>query len=266
MFCKYCGKQMDDSAAFCSACGKAAYDSGAANVAGTRSPRKILLGIGACLCVGLLITGLIFTQKSAEARREEEESLAAAIAESESIAASIAESEAIAESLAKAEQLAQEEYRKQYLADLNSLAEIAEEGIDAAEAACSFYCLLWYNTLFEEYDEFTDPYTMTDGVFHSDPQDTFDAAAGSVELRSAIMAAEICNEEMMQLLNKIADPPSGLSKCYEAAENLLDAYMDIYVHAQGPYGSFSSYAENYNQYSTSLRENYRKFCALIPEN
>ena len=270
MYCKYCGKQMDDDAAYCSACGRASSLPGSVKPSGTRSKAKIVAIIIFALCVGVLIIFAVYSKRSAELRLAEEAAIAASIAESEAIAESIAEAEAIAESIAEAEAIAEsvalEESRNQYLDKLNSFASIAEDGIGATEGICSFYCLVWYNTMFEEHNELTDPYTMTNGAFHTDVQDSFDAASRSLDLRATITNAESCKELMTGLIKELSDPPADLVECYKAAKVLLDAYLDLFAHAQGPYGNLATYADNYDKYSAELNKAYRKFCAMIPES
>jgi len=58
--------------------------------------------------------------------------------------------------------------RAAYIASLNELRTQTIRGGAIAEKMCNLTKLVWYNTIYEEWDSATDKYTRSGGVFHDD--------------------------------------------------------------------------------------------------
>ena len=252
MYCKHCGQQIDDNAAFCQHCGRTIATQESERIAPVKSKRTPLVVGIIIACV--IVIGLIgvFVKKSADIKRAEEEALAASIAE--------------AESIAQAEKIA-EEARAEYINNLIDFVTLSRDGVLAAEDICRIVYMVWYDTVFEEYREETAAYTMTDGVYHTDVKTSFDALAQSDEMSELATVFVEYKTKVSKLFNQLSNPPDELADCYEAAKALMDDYATIYAFANYyPDGSLAEYSEYFDEYTNAYLKNYEKIIMLIPKD
>lgn len=252
MYCKHCGQQIDDNAAFCQHCGGTVEAQESAHIAPVKNKKTPLIVGIIIACV--IVIGLIgvFVKKSADIKRAEEEALAASIAE--------------AESIAQAEKIA-EEVRAQYIEDLNSFVSLTWEGAQASEDICQIVYMVWYDTAYEEYREETAAYTMTDGVYHTDVKTSFDALAQSDEMYNLINALMENKTKVSVLFNQLTSHTDEFTECYEVANKLMDDYITIYTFANYyPDGTLAEYYEYFYEYTNAYLKNYEKLAMLIPKD
>lgn len=266
MYCKHCGIEIEDTVAFCPHCGKATADATTTDSISKKKAKAPFVIVIALICIIAVAAVGIFSKQSADAQRAEEEALAASIAESESIAESIAQAEAAAESLAQAEALAAEEARNQYIENLNNFVALSTDGFSISQEICNFVYMVWYDTVFGQYREETAAYTMTDGVFHATVDESFDAITQSEELYQMFINLEANKQEVSRVFQLLSNPTEEFTKCYEAAEKLLDAYVKLYTHAELPSGDLQSYADKYEEFSDYYIENHERIKMLIPNS
>lgn len=272
MYCKHCGKEIDDSATFCQHCGGSVSAQEVARPAPTKNKKTPLI-IGITLaCVVLVGAFGIFAKQSADRKRAEEEALAASIAESESIAEaeaiaeSIAQAEVIAESIAQAERLEQKQARAKYIDNLKDFAALTWDGLVIAEDMCQIVYMVWYDTEYEEYRDETAAYTMTDGVYHDDVTTSFDALIESVDMQKLVADLESNKKKVSAKFEQLKNPAEEFAKCYEIAEDMMDAYIDFYTLAMYyPDCSLGEYSSYYDECTDAYIKYYEKFIMRIPE-
>lgn len=267
MYCKHCGKEIEISSTFCPHCGKALAETSKKVATKSNNSKSVLIVVLVVICV--IAVGIVgfFIKQSSDAKKAEEESIAASIAESEAIAESIAQAEAIAESIAQAEQLAKAEARTQYIENLNDFVTLSLEGLSISEDMCNLVYMVWYDTAFEQYREETAAYTMTDGVFHAEVATSFNALAESVEMYKIVADLEANKTKVSEVFNQLSNPTEEFTKCYEVAEKMMNAYVDLYTHANYyPDGDLLEYSEKYDEYSNTYIKNYELIILLIPKH
>lgn len=114
-----------------------------------------------------------------------------------------------------------------YQEELKQVAEriqgYAEDAYDVAAVQAS----VWYNSIYQERDASTDPYTMEDGVFLED----FDDALGNL-YNDSVFAARLASVQTNQVsaagsMSGLKDAPEGYEDVYQALKAYYDAYIKL---------------------------------------
>ena len=112
-----------------------------------------------------------------------------------------------------------------YQGELVQLAErIQEYAVDAYEAAEES---VWRNSIYQQQDESTDPYTMENGVFLED----FDDALGNL-YNDSVFAARLASVQTNRgsaagSMSGLKDAPEGYEDVYQALKEQYDAYIKL---------------------------------------
>lgn len=253
IICPECQQQISDQATVCPKCGfplqmtlaseldttsdeptasitpnETASPVTAAPVKGKRV-KPVIIGIIAVVCIALVAIVALFINKSAKER--------AAIAA-----------------------------RSEYIENLQAFASMALSGGAKAETVCNLTKSVWYDTIYEEYDVETAPYTRTNGKFNEDFNTSLSALYSSSEMISSISEIEDNQAVVEELYKKLADPEPEFEKCFEVVEDLYSVYYKFTKLAISPSGSLKSYSEDFSEYDSDFMEHYNKLLLLIPES
>lgn len=136
----------------------------------------------------------------------------------------------------------------------------------AAEAVCNTIKKVWYNTIYEEVDTVTDIYTrQVNGSFHDD----FNTALGiyfvSETYTSDTDLVEANKDSIKKSLKIIDKYTVGLTKHYDAAQDLYDAYRDLATLALSPTGSLQTYSASFSEADSNLLKAYEDFSDLMED-
>lgn len=114
-----------------------------------------------------------------------------------------------------------------YQGELVQLAErIQEYAVDAYEVAAAEESV-WRNSIYQQQDESTDPYTMENGVFLED----FDDALGNL-YNDSVFAARLASVQTNRgsaagSMSGLKDAPEGYEDVYQALKEQYDAYIKL---------------------------------------
>ena len=169
--------------------------------------------------------------------------------------------------IAKQEELerAQEEARTEYIENLNEFTRTALYGGADAEKICNLTQSVWYDSIYEEYDVETAPYTQTNGKFHDDFNVSLSKLYASSTYQSAVSDIKENRLAVEALYKELLNPEDEFKDCFEEVEALYSAYYDLTKLAISPSGSLKSYSENLSEYDKDFISHYDKLRLLIPE-
>lgn len=114
-----------------------------------------------------------------------------------------------------------------YQGELVQLAErIQEYAVDAYEVAAAEESV-WRNSIYQQQDESTDPYTMENGVFLED----FDDALGNL-YNDSVFAARLASVQTNRgsaagSMSGLKDAPEGYEDVYQALKEQYDTYIKL---------------------------------------
>ncbi|MBR3289745.1 MAG: hypothetical protein IKI63_03090 [Clostridia bacterium] len=152
------------------------------------------------------------------------------------------------ERLAEESRIAEEKAAYEHNLDLFHYATI--NGAAKAEESGNLIKSVWYNAIYEERDEKTDPYTRPNGYFVDD----FNDALGNLFADSSFAAGinEIkANEEVVTgYMKSLMDPPEGYEATFSAVKECYDAYLTFVNLVENPTGSLNSFSEDFNEADT----------------
>ncbi len=122
---------------------------------------------------------------------------------------------------------AQQRKAAAYQGELVQLAErIQEYAVDAYEVAAAEESV-WRNSIYQQQDESTDPYTMENGVFLED----FNDALGNL-YNDSVFATRLASVQTNQgsaagSMSGLKDAPEGYEDVYQALKAYYDAYIRL---------------------------------------
>ena len=253
--CPECQQQVSDRADACPKCGfpisilhkqpdiqreEAASPASRSIPVKRRTNKKpLVIAIIAVVCVVALVLIGVFAKKAADER-------------------------AAAEAQAAAEKAAQEA-RTKYLSNLNAFLVKSIAGAAEAEALCNLTKQVWYDTIYEEYNSDTAPYTRTNGYFNEDFNTSLRALYSADETLETVDSIEYNQVEIKVLYKALQNPTEEFETCYEIVDDLYSVYFNFTNLAISPSGSLTTYSETFSEYDSEFLQLYNKLELLIPE-
>ena len=122
---------------------------------------------------------------------------------------------------------AQQRKAAAYQGELVQLAErIQEHAVDAYEVAAAEESV-WRNSIYQERDASTDPYTMEDGVFLEDFNDALGKLYGDSDFQSKGAFIDSNRKSVAEGMSRLKDAPEGYEDVYQALKAYYDAYIRL---------------------------------------
>ena len=122
---------------------------------------------------------------------------------------------------------AQQRKAAAYQGELVQLAErIQEYAVDAYEVAAAEESV-WRNSIYQERDASTDPYTMEDGVFLEDFNDALGKLYGDSDFQSKGAFIDSNRKSVAEGMSRLKDAPEGYEDAYQALKAYYDAYIRL---------------------------------------
>ena len=143
-----------------------------------------------------------------------------------------------------------EEVRKQYADNLNRTVNTMLLGASQSEDAGNLIKQVWYNSIYEEEDETTDPYTKPDGYFLEDFNDALNNLFSDYDFNITLDTIERNQAEVDALMKQMSDPPEEYEEAYEDLKELYDAYLELTNMVINPVGSLKTFSEDFNDADT----------------
>ena len=139
------------------------------------------------------------------------------------------------------------------------------KGAADAESLCNLTKAVWYNTIYEEISSDTDEYTMTNGRFNDDFNDSLAALYSASSTLDAIREIEANQSEVTDIMQTLQNPPEDLIACYTTIDAMYEEYQGFTNLAISPSGSLTSYTEEFRAYDNDFMKYYEKIETQIPE-
>lgn len=122
---------------------------------------------------------------------------------------------------------AQQRKAAAYQGELVQLAErIQEYAVDAYEVAAAEESV-WRNSIYQQQDESTDPYTMENGVFLEDFNDALGKLYGDSDFQSKGAFIDSNRKSVAEGMSRLKDAPEGYEDAYQALKAYYDAYIRL---------------------------------------
>lgn len=157
------------------------------------------------------------------------------------------------------------EARQAYIETLEDFLITSLVGGAQSEEVCNLTKRVWHDTIFEEYDAETAPYTKTDGKFNDDFNKSLRVLYGSDYILDRIISIETNQGEIEEIYKKLTNPTEEFDKCFEEVEALYSAYYRFTKMAISPTGSLQTYSQNFSDLDSEFMEHYEKLKLLIPD-
>lgn len=116
---------------------------------------------------------------------------------------------------------------------------------------------VWYNSIYQKKDDTTDIYTRKNngkGAFYDDFNDALVTLYNSEDYSSQVNIIKETQEKAELAMKELVNPPKGWEEAYDA----IKKYYSIYVHLTNMIvfsgGSYNSFTEDFNKYSTEERD------------
>lgn len=141
-----------------------------------------------------------------------------------------------------------------YQQNLNAICyEIISSGAEAEECGNLIHDV-WYNTIFKESSEDTDNYTMKNGEFNEDFNDSLDNLYNDKDFMEKIANIQSAQESILEIMKEMKNPPSKYKDAYEALLPLYEEYNDFSNLVLNPSGNLLSFTEEFNETDESLAD------------
>lgn len=133
-----------------------------------------------------------------------------------------------------------------------------------AESLCNLTNKVWYNAIYEKYDDETDEYTKDWTGFIV----SFDEAIGNLysdeDTLNEISKIQENQEKVKSLIKDLQNPPKDLEDCYDTILNMYDYYKNLTDLAIRPTGSLEDYSNNKNEAIDGFMTEYEKLDNIMP--
>lgn len=150
-----------------------------------------------------------------------------------------------------------------YQQNLNTICYEIIQSAAHTEKCCNQIHDVWYNTIFEVPDETTDKYTMNDGVFNADFNDSLSALYDDEDFINDVNDIKYEQEYILDLMKKLNNPPAKYKESYKHLNELYEEYIKFSNMAIDPTGNLYSYTEEYNESDEILVDKFEKMKIYI---
>jgi hypothetical protein len=158
-----------------------------------------------------------------------------------------------------------EKAREEYIDNLQLAQYTMLLGAADAESICNLTRSVWYNTIFEESDPETDPYTKSGYLFNEDFNTSLIALYADPETQEAIAELESNQELVGTLMVSLTEPPEEFEHCYSIVQEMYDAYISLTNLAITPSGSLTTYSEDFGTLDSTFIQLYDELSLYLPE-
>lgn len=150
-----------------------------------------------------------------------------------------------------------------YQQNLNTICYEIIQSAANTETCCNQIHDVWYNTIFEVSDESTDKYTMKNGKFNADFNDSLSALYDDENFINDVSDIKYEQEHILDLMKKLNNPPAKYKESYKYLKELYEEYTKFSNMAIDPSGNLYSYTEEYNESDETLVNKFEKMKIYI---
>lgn len=141
------------------------------------------------------------------------------------------------------------------------------DGGSNAESLCNLTNKVWYNAIYEKFDDETDKYTRTHyGI--ADSFIDFNEAIGNLytddEIIDEVSSIQDNQKNVKALIKDLQNPPKDLENCYNTVLNMYDYYKNLTDLAISPTGSLEDYSDSISEAIDGFMTEYEKLDNIMP--
>lgn len=147
---------------------------------------------------------------------------------------------------------------KKYAENLENITSSMLEGGVKAETLGNWTKDVWYNAIWEEYDESTDRFTMENGKFVDDFNDALNKLFNDtyyLKLRGEIQTYQ---ESVTEEMQKLKSPPKKYRETYQALLEYYDAFIAFTDTVINPNGNLRSFSSGLSDEDSEAADKYEK--------
>lgn len=131
-------------------------------------------------------------------------------------------------------------------------------GASSAESACGLIHDVWYNCIYEEWDDTTNKYTRDKwGDYYSDFNDALSNLFSDISFISKISGIKSNQDLVAGLMKELKNPPEEYNDAYDALKELYEVYCDLTECAVNPSGNLSGYTSTFNAADSDFVKYYK---------
>lgn len=139
-------------------------------------------------------------------------------------------------------------------------------GASQAESAGGLVHDVWYNTIYEKYDNKTDKFTRSKGYgFNDDFNDSLVALFVDEEFQKDIESIKSNQDLVNSIMKDLSNPPEEYKNAYDAIKKFYDAYIELTNLAVNPTGNLSGYTSNFNNADSKTVNAYKAMQLYLEE-
>ena len=139
------------------------------------------------------------------------------------------------------------------------------DGGSKAESLCNLTNKVWYNSIYEKYDDETDKYTKDWTGFIV----SFDEAIGNLysdeDIIDEVSSIQDNQKNVKVLIKDLQNPPKDLGNCYDTILNMYDYYKNLTDLAISPTGNLEDYSDSKNDAVAGFMTEFEKLDNIMPE-
>lgn len=154
-----------------------------------------------------------------------------------------------------------QEKKANYVENLNKATNTMLNSAAEAETAGNLIVKVWYNAIFDEYDEETNKFTRGTSDFNEALQNLFN----DEEFSEDISDLENDKLEVEAIMSSLKNPPEEYEKCYDALLTFYTDYCQLIEMATDPSSSYNKYSQDLNDVIASIVEDFRTVQMLLPD-
>lgn len=141
---------------------------------------------------------------------------------------------------------------EEYINNVENVSYTMLTGAADAEDAGNLIKSVWYNSIYEEFDDETDKYTRPNGYFYDDFNDALGELFSDTVFISLLSDIEDNQDLVAGMMKDLKNPPEEHQEAYEALKEYYDAYLELTNLATDPTGSLQTFSEAFNAADTEV--------------
>lgn len=145
-----------------------------------------------------------------------------------------------------------------YEENLNTITFTMLNGAADAESCGNLIKKVWSNSIYEERDSETDPYTRPNGYFVDDFNEALGNLFSDSSFQTKIERIKSNQDTVNSMMKNMKNPPEEWEDAYEALKDYYDKYLELTNLAISPSGSLQTYSTNFNSADSELLNRYNK--------
>ena len=157
-----------------------------------------------------------------------------------------------------ANKLKAEKISKQYERDLRSITKLILNSGARAEKCNNLIIKVWNNSIWQVNDPTTNPYTVSNGRFHSDFNDSLQKLFMDTTFMDEQEKIRSEKDQINEYMKKLKDPPEEWDDAYYDLEKCYDDYRTLINLALNPTGSLNTFSTAFTQADQLLIQSYDK--------